>query len=330
MGIGKETSKEAGLPIDDKSASVAEGSISDEVIELTRDKKLKFKYGDKVLADKEVVDLINRGEGYQKLQSDNDKQKNRIAELEEQVAFSERFLQEQEQGRKLQEIAKEAVGNLIPKNSVQLDEYGEPIVGQQEQPPIDAVKILEPFLSELEKKAISQSAQMAEKTIREVINRELLQRKQQEDDSAYFATSKKQAVTRYTVKYNDLLQVAPEAMDDINRVVELRQKNKSLDVQLPQYFGTDQTKFRELDAEKDDNENEIAEILVKLEIGNKQATKELEANAVLTRGVNPMAIASGKSQKKPKTIKEMEDRKAQKEKENEDRYNAWLVRQGIL
>jgi hypothetical protein len=330
MGIGKETSKETGLPIDDKSASVDSGSTSkeDTPIELTRDKKLKFKFGDKVMLDREVVDLINRGAGYQQAQSQIDKLKNELDEERQKRTILEKAYRDQELEAKIDSSVNKKWSQT--GKVAELDEYGEPIIPDAEPPsPIDVKAYLESIRSDILNQIQPQVAEMTQKTIEQVFGQEFQQKQKLEEDANYFSTQEKRRKTGYSMKFNDLIQLDPSATENINRVVTLESENYAISLKLPDAFRRDQVEYQDLDERQRENQEEILQTLLTLEKQNEVAKRQLNSNAILSQGINPMAGGEIRPKEKPKNKKDAEAYKQETKRLVEQRVNAWKASQGI-
>jgi hypothetical protein len=329
VGIGKETSKETGLPIDDKSASAENGSTSENTpIELTRDKKLKFKFGEKVMLDREVVDLMNRGVGYQQAQSMNDKLKNEVSELQQKLTFLEQTFRDQELTQKIDSSINKRLGSQAGKTA-ELDEYGDPIIPEEQPQAIDMKSYLESLRSDILNQIQPQVAEMTQKTIEQVFGQEFQQKQKLEEDANYFSTQEKRRKTGYSMKFNDLIQLDPSATENINRVVALESENYAISLKLPDAFRRDQVEYQDLDEKQRENQEEILTTLLTLEKQNEIAKRQLNANAILSQGINPMAVGESRPKEKPKNKKEAEDYKKETKRLMEQRLNAWKASQGI-
>ena len=332
MGIGNGASKETGLPIDEKKASVDDGSTSkeDTPIELTRGNKLKFKLGDKVMLDREVVDAINRGTGYQQAQSQLDKLKNELEEEKQKTAFLEQAFRDQELEGKIGSSVNKALGSQMRKPAVELDEYGEPMIPEAEpEAPIDMKAYLESIRSDILTQIQPQVAEMTQKTIEQVFGQEFQQKQKLEEDANYFSTQEKKRKTGYSMKFNDLLQLDPSTTESINRIVALESENYAISLKLPDAFKRDQVEYQDLDEKQRENQEEILQTLLTLEKENNIAKRQLNANAILSQGINPMAVGEGKPKEKPKTKAEMAEYKKETKRRVEERVNAWKASQGV-
>ena len=293
----------------------SQASVKNEPIIL--DPKKIYKLDGKEYKGDVVRQKVYRGEGYQQLQSENDKLKAELSQMQGDIQI---LLEEQEKNGRQAEMKTFFEKNLSSIKPTGDDGFNEDFNADPKS--LDADKLADMIAKlrgEIQKDVTSTVTKTAEQQMREIFNNILQEQSQTSRAKEYVANLDVMTKNQLEVMYPNFssLETSKPLFD---KVISVKRQLRGLQVKMGELWDQQSPEFYEHQSHQVELESELGNIMGDIKLGERRESEIADARQVMGQG---SMFTKTQETKLPKTAKEQKAFLESQEEQGRKRYDAW-------